>query len=63
MGLDIGKMRHRIEIQNLNETENEVGETTKSWSTYRYLWAERKQLKALNPNNLNKEAKKTIHII
>lgn len=55
MSLDLGKMRHRIEIQYITDGENEAGETIKVWSTYKKLWAERKQLKGENPTNLDKE--------
>lgn len=36
-----GSMRHRIEIQVYLDIENEVGEMTKGWATYKKLWAEK----------------------
>ena len=53
--MNIGKMRHRIEIQRYSDIENEVGELTKGWSTYKYLWAEKKQLRGSNSFEGNKE--------
>ena len=55
MSLDLGKMRHRIEIQHLADGENEVGETIKVWTKYKKLWAEKKQLKGENPIYSDKE--------
>ena len=50
-----GSMRHRIEIQVYSDIENEVGEMTKDWSTYIYLWSEKKQLRGSNTYEDNKE--------
>lgn len=55
MSLNIGKMKHRIEIQHYTDTENEIGELTKGWVKYASLWAEKKQLKGTNTFNANKE--------
>ena len=54
MSLDIGKMRHRIEIQHLTDGENEIGEIVKVWTKYKKLWAEKKQLKGENPTYQDK---------
>lgn len=48
-------MRHRIEIQVYSDIENEVGEMTKGWSTYKKLWAEKKQLRGSNTSFGDKE--------
>ena len=53
--MDAGSMRHRIEIQVYSDIENEVGEMTKGWSTYKKLWAEKKQLRGSNTFEGNKE--------
>ena len=53
--MNVGKMRHRIEIQVYSDIENEVGEMTKDWSTYINLWAEKKQLRVSNTYEGNKE--------
>lgn len=50
-----GTMRHRIEIQVYSDIENEVGEITKSWITYKKLWAGKKQIRGSNTNEGNKE--------
>ncbi len=55
MSLDIGKMRHRIEIQYLTDGENEIGETIKVWTMHKKVWSERKQLKGENPIHQDKE--------
>lgn len=46
MSIEIGKMRHRIEIQHFSKAENECGETINEWTTYKKLWSSKKQLKA-----------------
>lgn len=53
--MNIGSMRHRIEIQIYSDVENEVGEITKQWTTYKKLWAEKKQLRSSNTNDSDKE--------
>ncbi len=50
-----GAMRHRIEIQIYSDVENEVGEMTKSWTNYKKLWAEKKQLRVNNTESKGKE--------
>ena len=55
MSLNLGKMRHRIEIQEYSNVENEVGEITKAWITYKKLWSEKTQIKAANPFIKDKE--------
>ena len=53
--MNVGKMRHRIEIQTYSNTKNEIGELTKSWTTYKTLWAEKKQLRGYNTTIEDKE--------
>lgn len=55
MSLDLGKMKHRIEIQVYSDVENEVGEITKAWTTYKKLWSEKTQLKSSNTYSIGKE--------
>ncbi len=50
-----GAMRHRIEIQVYSYVENEVGEMTKTWITYKKLWAEKKKIKNSNTFEGDKE--------
>ncbi len=50
-----GAMRHRIEIQVYSDMENEVGEITKTWTTYKKLWSEKKQLRGSNTETRGKE--------
>lgn len=54
--MKIGKMRHKIEIQVYSDIENEVGESTKQWITYKKVWAEKKQLRGNNSYNDEKES-------
>ena len=35
----IGRLRHRIEIQQATETRNNYGEPVVSWATFRKCWA------------------------
>lgn len=53
--MKVGKMRHRIEIQEYLNIENEIGETVKEWVTYKKLWAEKKQLRGSNTFEGDKE--------
>lgn len=53
--MNIGEMKHKIEIQTYSEVENEVGETIKKWIKYKRLWAGKKQLRASNTFDGNKE--------
>lgn len=53
--MNVGKMRHRIEIQTYSNTKNEIGELTKGWVTYKTLWAEKKQLRGSNTTTGDKE--------
>lgn len=53
--MNVGKMRHRIEIQVYSDFENELGEMTKQWITYKTLWAEKKQLRGNNSLDADKE--------
>ena len=53
--MNAGSMRHRIEIQAYSDVENEVGEMIKEWTTYKQLWAEKKQLRGSNTFEGNKE--------
>lgn len=53
--MDVGKMRHKIEIQVYSYVENEVGEMTKKWITHKKMWSEKKQLRGSNTETLDKE--------
>ena len=53
--MNAGSMRHRIEIQAYSDVENEVGEMINEWTTYKQLWAEKKQLRGSNTFEGNKE--------
>lgn len=35
--MNVGKLTQRIEIQIYGEIENDIGEITKGWSTYKKL--------------------------
>jgi SPP1 family predicted phage head-tail adaptor len=58
MSLNIGKMRHRIKVLQLKNSENEVGEIVKDWTELKKLWAEKKQLKGENPTYQDREGVK-----
>ncbi len=53
--MNIGSMRHKIEIQVYADVENEVGETTKTWTTYKKIWSEKKKIKNSNTFEGGKE--------
>lgn len=53
--MDTGAMKHKIEIQVFADVENEAGEITKAWTTYRKIWASKKQLRGSNTNEGDKE--------
>ncbi|HXC40330.1 MAG TPA: phage head closure protein [Burkholderiales bacterium] len=39
-----GSLRKRITIESPTETQNSVGETTQTWSTFAVLWADMERL-------------------
>lgn len=43
MALNIGKMRHRVEVQESTRTRDEFGGVRKTWATVATRWAEVKQ--------------------
>lgn len=53
--MDIGKLTQRIDIQIYGEIENDIGEVTKGWSTYKKLWANKSLLRNSNNYVLDKE--------
>ena len=46
--MDIGKLTQRIDIQIYGEIENDRGEVTKGWATYKKLWANKSLLRNSN---------------
>lgn len=53
--MNVGKMRHRIEIQTYSSMKNEVGEVIRVWVKYKTLWAEKKQLRGFTTTTIGKE--------
>lgn len=35
----IGKLRHRVELKSLSQSQNEFGEPVDTWSTFATVWA------------------------
>jgi SPP1 family predicted phage head-tail adaptor len=37
--MQIGKLRHRVELKSLSQNQNNFGETQDTWTTYTTVWA------------------------
>ena len=55
MSLKTSDLKHKIEVQVFGDSENEAGESIKTWKIYKRLWADKKQLKGITTYYEDKE--------
>lgn len=61
--MDIGQLRHKVQLQNYYTSRNSVGETLKVWVTYATAWAAIQDLSGSTTQAAEKERAETTHKI